>query len=118
MTDINDSHRLRAQLQIVQEQRDALRADNLALTLARGRDQILIGRLKEILAAAVRAGGELSMSEINDALSSSRHTLANPPENSLGVGPGDEAFAAGAAYMRSQIACLEDVRRMIVEERS
>ncbi|CAN5241461.1 hypothetical protein BH10PSE1_BH10PSE1_28300 [soil metagenome] len=108
---------LRAQKATLEAQQRDLRAEHLELMLTAGHDRLLVDRLQCLMANMARAGGELARAEITDAISSSRHTLASPPSNDMGMEPGMPGFENGARYMRHQIAALEEVQRRIEVER-
>ncbi len=111
-------HLLTAQKAVLESQLRDLRAEHLELTLTAGHDRMLVERLQALMADVARAGGDLAQAEIADAISSSRHTLASPPTNQWGIGPGDPGFENGARFMRHQIASLEEVQRLIQAERA
>lgn len=100
MTMTNEVETLRAQLAIVQSQRDALRAEKLTAELQRIRATVTLGSIIGHFTAVAIAVGDAALPALDEQISTSRHTLGSPPPSPFGpdfeIGPETRADARAA----------------------
>lgn len=115
MTD--DAHTLRAQLSIVQAQRDDLRAEKLTAELQRIRATITLGSIIDHFTAVAIASGHAVVPALDDAISQARHTLASPPPSPFSddFEPGAEVRADARAMVTDVIGHLTAIRAAVVK---